>query len=370
MCPPATANETSPSSKPVLLAMRCKELESSNKVLQQRYDNLHHQLTQERKVLQEITSIMKLDMDEMKKTTSELEDVVISLLQGSENKAIQDKLETADSVGIKSQSEVELLRVLCGLWKKKYYELKNDKISEQGIDDCQKRISNQDQVMRVQQESVPAAIRPSRKDAHQESVQAMIRRRGKSVKKMPSLKNMVRGKSLPPKRMKDQDRGKSLPPRRMKETRYCRAPSNDTHSTAVCSADLSSCSSDSSENSNSSPTFNRCITSSMPWKSHDFHSDGLYFGQINVESRLPDGLGVFHYRSSTNVKCYVRGEWKMGELTRRESYRDCDQSSDEDGSNKSAESEKLRKSVLKMFGGSSTQLARGTCDHEMSVTVL
>lgn len=103
--------------------------------MQQRYDNLHHQLTQERKVLQEVTSIMKLDMDEMKKTTSELESVVISLLQGSENKEIQGKLETAESVGIKSQSEVELLRVLCGLWKKKYYELelKNDKISEQGI---------------------------------------------------------------------------------------------------------------------------------------------------------------------------------------------------------------------------------------------
>jgi hypothetical protein len=351
--------------------MRCKELERRNKVLQQRYDNLHHQLTQERKVLQEVTSIMKLDMDEMKKTTSELESVVISLLQGSENKEIQGKLETAESVGIKSQSEVELLRVLCGLWKKKYYELKNDKISEQGIDDCRKKISDQDQVMRVQQESVPSVIRPSRKDAHQ-SVQAMIRRRGKSVKKMPSLKNMVRGKSLPPKRMKDRDRGKSLPPRRTKETRYCRTPSNDTESTAVCSADLSSCSSDSSENSNPSPTFSRCITSSMPWKSHDFHSDGLYFGQINVGSRLPDGLGVFHYRSSTNAKCYVRGEWKMGELTRRESYRDCDPSSDEDDSNKSAESEKLRNSVLKMFGGSSisTQLGCETWDHEVSVTVL
>jgi hypothetical protein len=66
---------------------------------------------------------------------------------------------------------------------------------------------------------------------------------------------------------------------------------------------------------------------------------GLYFGQIDVDSRLPDGLGVFHYCSSDDVKCYVRGEWKMGELTRRQSFRDCDRSSD--GSNKSMDSEKL-----------------------------
>jgi hypothetical protein len=275
---PGTVNETSPSSKVVLLSLRCKELESRNQVLQQRYDDLQQQLIQERTVLHEITNVMKLDMDAMKKTTSELEDVVISLLHSSENQVIKcsHELEGAESGRKKSPSEVELVRILCGIWKNKYYELKNAKNKEEATDDCQKRIGIQEPAVQVHQEPIPAVIRPSRKDAHQESVQAMILRRSKSVKKMSSLKNMVRGKSLPPKRMKDQDRGKSLPPSRMKGNNYSRTPSNYTAVTAVCSADLSSCSSDSlsseSANSNSSPTFNRCVTSSMSWNSHDFSS--------------------------------------------------------------------------------------------------
>jgi hypothetical protein len=50
----------------------------------------------------------------------------------------------------------------------------------------------------------------------------------------------------------------------------------------------------------------------------------------------------------------------MGEVTHRESFRDCDRSSD--GSNKSMDSEKLvrispssRRSVRKMLGGSGAQ---------------
>jgi RNase adaptor protein for sRNA GlmZ degradation len=231
---PGTVNETSPSSKVVLLSLRCKELESRNQVLQQRYDDLQQQLIQERKLLHEITNVMKLDMDAMKKTTSELEDVVISLLHSSEKKVIGDscELEGVESSGNKSTSEVEaeLFRILCGIWKNKYYELKNANTREQATDYCHKTTSIQEQAAQVHQEPIPAVICPSRKDAHQQSVQAMIHRRSKLVEKMQSLKNMVRGKSLPPKRMKDNN--------------YSRTPSNDTAVTDVCSADLSSCSSD------------------------------------------------------------------------------------------------------------------------------
>ena len=116
-----TTNTTTVSLKEevvLLSSVRCKELEDKNKEMQQSYENLHQQLIQERKVFNDIACTFQLDMDRMKSTTIELEKQVFSLLQRSDLKT------NAVIVDGKSQSEVELLRVMCSIWKKKYYELK------------------------------------------------------------------------------------------------------------------------------------------------------------------------------------------------------------------------------------------------------
>jgi hypothetical protein len=64
----------------MLLTLRCKELEHKNKILQQQYDELKHQSSRERKMLEIMKNTLQLDMDTMKKTTSGLEDQVTSLL--------------------------------------------------------------------------------------------------------------------------------------------------------------------------------------------------------------------------------------------------------------------------------------------------
>eukprot|EP00804_Cyclotella_cryptica_P006708 CCRYP_008642-RA/>CCRYP_008642-RA protein AED:0.03 eAED:0.03 QI:354/1/1/1/0/0/2/62/276 len=67
------------------------------------------------------------------------------------------------------------------------------------------------------------------------------------------------------------------------------------------------------------PSNNHCLVSSMPWKKADFHSSGLYSGQIDVNSKLPDGFGVFHCLCNDD-DCYLKGVWSYGELIQHLDY--------------------------------------------------
>ena len=195
-----------------LLNMELEGLESRNRELEQRCSNLQTQLSKERKTLMDVTNSMQFDMDRMKKTISELENLLGALLQSSANKSDA----TALSIGAllfkdsirgndqnfegKQNSEVELLRTLCKIWKNKYIGLKMQH-------DCNgkvRQLSATSASQNVQEQQVSTAF-PRRSSRN-------------SVKNISSLKNLARGRSMPPKKNKvSPSRDMSTPPRTVRE---------------------------------------------------------------------------------------------------------------------------------------------------------
>ena len=263
------------------LLLQCHELERRNEILKQENDELKQKLKHERSSYQVAFNTMQHGMDDMKKTTSELEDKVNVLLRVAdtmESGTLEESANNESDPGKNVQSEVELQRVLCRIWKKRYQELKNQ------VDD--RSLLQEDEVHR----------------SHDCVVQTEPKK-GKRAPRGLSLKRLTRGRSMPPKRFEGNQIFVRIPSRR----------SSGTNSTAECTSESNSCDTSSSLGSDPSPC-ERFMVSSMPWKSEHFGTNGLYYGQIDSISR-PDGLGVFHYVAGCdNVKYFVRGEWRQGKL--------------------------------------------------------
>ena len=119
-----------------LLYAEFEELENRNKELEQRCSYLQDQLAQERKTLIDVTHNVQFDMDRMKKTISELESLLGLLLQCSANESditascieaflSKERIDRSyQDPEPKQHSEVELLLILCKIWKDKYTRLK------------------------------------------------------------------------------------------------------------------------------------------------------------------------------------------------------------------------------------------------------
>ncbi|KAL3801345.1 hypothetical protein HJC23_006955 [Cyclotella cryptica] len=289
-----------------LLARRCDELEKRNKELQEKSNELQHQLTCERRCFAGFAGSLKNEMDVLKKTTLELEDQVASLLQSRGDKGdrsinssakfdpyyASDLTCMSDDDALQYQSEIDLFRVLCDIWKNKYRELEGQ--LHHGENDLQEKTTQSTQ-QRMQQQSKPSSL-----------VSCPIK---KLVGRVSSLKNRVRQKSLQIGCVENHDHIFSLPG-------GSTSSRDGTHTTETTAE--ASCSSSLSLSSPplSTPSNNRCLVSSMPWTRSDFHSSGFYSGQIDVTSKLPDGFGVFRC-SCTNDHCYLKGDWILGELKQR-----------------------------------------------------
>jgi hypothetical protein len=249
------------------LILQCQELRLRNEALEKNNNELKQQLQHERTSFQDVIDTMKHDMDTMKKTTTELEDQVNLLIRITELDT-RDEVATLDSDPKSSaHSEAERHRVLCSTWKKKCRNLKD------------------------------------RYDCDNKSVDLRV-----SIGQ--SFKRITRAPSI---------RSNTIKPSQL----HRRTPSDDTYSTADCTFDASS--SGTSLCVEKSGAFTTCVSSyqaseqfvveSLPWKCEHSHLDGLYFGQMECKSKLPDGLGEFRYENG-NEKICIKGVWKKGKLIR------------------------------------------------------
>ena len=203
----STFSSAADATEMTLLYAEFEELENRNKELEQRCSYLQDQLAQERKTLIDVTHNVQFDMDRMKKTISELESLLGLLLQCSTNESdttascieallSKERIDRSyqDSEP-KQHSEIELLRILCKIWKDKYTTLK--------IQHCCKENGARTS-QNVQEQQVP--------------VQFLSSSPRSSTKNLSYLKNSARGRSMPPKRNKAIPlRDKSIPPRNIRE---------------------------------------------------------------------------------------------------------------------------------------------------------
>lgn len=280
-------NPSSASTDMKRLLLQCRELEMRNEILNDENDELKQKLKYERSSFQDEIDTMQHGMDDMKKTTSELEDQVSVLLHLADtlgSGTLEEIANNDSDPGRKAKSEVELQRVLCRIWKKRYQELK---------DQVDNRNLLQEDKLHGSRDCVVQTTKP--KTGMMNSKNSRRAPRGFSLKRLT--------------------RGRSMPPKRYEETHvFVHTSSSGTDSTDECTSKSNSSDTLSSIGSDPKPC-ERYMVSSMPWKSECFRTDGLYYGQIDLISRLPDGLGVFHYiGGDDNEKHFVRGEWMQGKL--------------------------------------------------------
>ena len=250
------------------LILQCQELRQRNESLEKKNDELKQQLTDERTRFQDAIDTMQHDMDTMKKTTTELDDQVTMLMHivdKQESDTLDEVASNDSDLKSNTHSEAELQHILCNTWKK-YREFKDHHNSKNKAVD----------------------------------LRASIGQSFKRITRSPSSRlNTIKPQLL------------------------SRTPSNDTYSTAECASDSSS-----SRRTFSSAEDNEVFTTgvsgdqlsdrflveSLPWICEESQVDGLYFGQMESKSKLPDGLGEFRYEIGSNVKCIIKGEWQKGKL--------------------------------------------------------
>ena len=232
------------------LMLQCQELRQRNESLKKKNDELKQQLTHERISFEDVVDTMKRDMDTMKKTTTELEDQVNVLL------GITGKRKGSNTL-------------------------------------CEVASNDNDPINNVQTEGVKRILCNS-------DFRASIDQSFRRITRGPSSRlNTIKSTQL-----------------------LSRTPSNDTYSTAECASDsASSSTSSSAEDNDLFTTFDskdqstaRFVVKKLPWKCEESHLDGLYFGQLDSKTKLPDGLGEFHCEIGSNVKCIIKGEWNKGKL--------------------------------------------------------
>ncbi|KAL7475466.1 hypothetical protein ACHAW6_001378 [Cyclotella cf. meneghiniana] len=289
-----------------LLARQYDELENRNKELRNKNKDLQSQLAHERRRFADMANSLKNEMDVLKRTTLELEDQVTSLLRNRDDQLSQPM---DRSVGVdpscatevtflsyddahQYQSEIDLFRILRDIWRNKYRELERQ--LHHGEHALQEEIIQIGQQL-PQQQHQPSSL-----------VSSPIK---KLVRRVSSLKNRVKHKSSQVNCIENQ--------RHFRTSSGGYSSSIDGTDTTETTAEASMSSSFSfSSLPLTTPPNNRYFVSSMPWNRSDFHSCGLYSGQIDAASKLPDGFGIFRC-SCGDDGCYLKGEWTFGELIQR-----------------------------------------------------
>lgn len=291
-----------------LLAQRCEELENRNNVLRTKNNKLQNRLTLERRYFADIAYTLKYEMDALKNMITELDVRVSSISRNhrinttniDSNREIDSYCpdDTADirfAEAQHNQSDIKLVGSVCD---GKDCELERQRHYQNGF---LKKMNQSTQHLPQQYDTTQTVSSPIKK----------------MVGQVLSLKNRVKKKSLHIEKAVNNGYVRSS---------LCRSSScrdgTDTIETAA-EASFSTCLSPSL-----TPSNNHCLVRSMRWKRADFHSGGVYSGQIDISSKLPDGLGVFRCFCN-DESCYLKGEWRFGELIQHLDYEsdvdDCDE---------------------------------------------
>ncbi|KAL7516657.1 hypothetical protein ACHAWX_001648 [Stephanocyclus meneghinianus] len=293
-----------------LLVQRCEELENHNNVLRTKNNKLKNRLTKERRYFADMAYTLKYEMDALKNMIMELEGQVAWILRNQRvhtshigsNPEID--VHFADDIADISydeaqcyQSDFELVGSLCD----SYCELEGELHNEE--DGFPKKMNQNTQKIPQQQRTSQTAPSP---------IKNMVGR-------ILSLTNRVKKKSLHINEAVENGNNRSS----LCRSSLCRDGTDTTQTTAEASFSIFC-------NPPLETSNNHCLVLSMRWKPADFHSGGLYSGQIDVSSKLPDGFGVF-YCSCNDDNCYLKGEWRFGELIQHLNYdSDIDDVCDED----------------------------------------
>ncbi|KAL3795274.1 hypothetical protein HJC23_008359 [Cyclotella cryptica] len=283
------------------MSQRCDELEKHNNALRNKNSALQKRLTQERKYFGDVTHTLKNEMDELKNVLTELEgEVALLFRHRNVNKTLSfdsnpemDPIWAYDVAGISydvaqhNQSDIKMSGGLCNSnYSKLEGQLHRDK------NEFLKNMNqNTHQLPRKRQtlQGVPSPMK-------------------KMVGRVLSLKSRAKKRSLNLSQAGNNDYfGSSLC-----SLSSCRDGTVTTETTAEASFSVA-------HHPPLMPAKKHRLVSSMRWKRADFHSSGLYSGQIDDNSKLPDGFGVFHCFCSDD-DCYLKGEWRFGELIQHVDY--------------------------------------------------